>query len=609
MIGTRRNKRLARRSESGQGLVEFALVLPALLLTLMGIADFGRLFAVYSNLFNAAREGARYGVVNPKNVPGITMAARTKINLIEGDEADIFVEYDSGPGTPLKDFDTVTIGDRVIVTVSADVELFTPFIRPIVEKVRVETVGRRTISTLGEVGTGEADPLPPTPIPSPTPSPTPTSTPVPGAPTPTPAPIEIDVPLWEGDEFVTGVGQPGGRLTLRDLQVPYKKYFATVRSDGTFEFLLPFTLTAGHVIEVTGYGSIDYGLVVPIPLPTATPVPTASPTPTPVPSTQYIEIAPICGPAVTTTLAIKGYQWPVDQGYLAISWDGTEVERVDPPSANFAALVAVAPSVGTHSVSVATQFNSATYNNATNFVAPCPIPNQANLVVERVTLDYTGVLTTHNPLTFTVDVRNIGAAATKSLFWVDLYLDPTAEPPTPSDLASETSAAWAAAGLLLANETISLTLPYPQGLATLGAHSVYAMADSWDQVSEFDELDNVSEPLSVTVEMEGTVPPMPTPTPTPGGIGTGGISGSTWLHFNSTFILQGRVNVYVYEGAELVAETLSDPRGEFSIESLPVGVYTVVGEMYIGDVLYSDMVLQVEVIDGWSTDFITLVLN
>ena len=81
MSDKRRNAGLNRRRELGQGMVEFALVLPALLLTIMGIADFGRLFAVYSNLFNAAREGARYGVVNPKNVPGITGAARNKINL------------------------------------------------------------------------------------------------------------------------------------------------------------------------------------------------------------------------------------------------------------------------------------------------------------------------------------------------------------------------------------------------------------------------------------------------------------------------------------------------------------------------------------------------
>jgi hypothetical protein len=46
--------------ESGQGLLEFALVLPILLLVLVGLAEFARIFAIYTNLFNAAREGTRY---------------------------------------------------------------------------------------------------------------------------------------------------------------------------------------------------------------------------------------------------------------------------------------------------------------------------------------------------------------------------------------------------------------------------------------------------------------------------------------------------------------------------------------------------------------------
>ncbi len=609
MSDKRRNADLNRRRESGQGLVEFGLVLPALLLTLMGIADFGRLFAVYSNLFNAAREGARYGVVNPKNVAGITVAARTKITLIGGDEADIFVHYDSGPGTPLKDFSAATIGDRVIVTVNADVDMITPFIRAIVQRLRIETVATRTIATLGEVGTGDADPLPPTLTPSPTPSPTPTSTPEPDAPTPTPSPIRINIPIWEGDNFVTGIGQPGESLTLRDLEDPSREYFTAVNADGTFEFLLPFTLIAGHVIEVSGYGSIDYALVEALPFPTVTPTPTATPTATPIPSIQYIDVSPTCGPATTTTVTVNGHLWPTTQGAFSILWDGVEVQRVDPPSADFVAQFDVAPSTGTHTVNVATEIDGSIYNDAASFVVPCPIPNQPNLVVERITLEYTGVLTTYNPVIFTVDVRNVGVVATDSLFWVDLYLDPAVEPLSPSDLISETSVVWAAASLLSVNETMSLTLRYPQGFNTIGDHTVYAMADTWDQVLEFDELDNVSSPLSVTVGFEGTIPPTSTPTPTPGGVGTGAIVGFTWLNFNDVYGAQGRVNVYVYDGDVLIAETLSDQEGQYMIESIPAGIYTLVGEIYIGDVLYSDAVLNIEVYGGGTVYPITLVLN
>lgn len=53
-----------RKNEKGQGLVEFALILPILLLLLVAIVDFGWLIFVKTNLNNAAREGARAYAVN-----------------------------------------------------------------------------------------------------------------------------------------------------------------------------------------------------------------------------------------------------------------------------------------------------------------------------------------------------------------------------------------------------------------------------------------------------------------------------------------------------------------------------------------------------------------
>lgn len=51
------------RSERGAELVEFALVLPLLLLLGLGICDFGLLFQRYEVVTNATREGARAGAV------------------------------------------------------------------------------------------------------------------------------------------------------------------------------------------------------------------------------------------------------------------------------------------------------------------------------------------------------------------------------------------------------------------------------------------------------------------------------------------------------------------------------------------------------------------
>src|SRR5690242_330805 len=44
-----------------QGMVEFALALPVLLLLILGIFAFGHLFFVYSLVTSASREASRYG--------------------------------------------------------------------------------------------------------------------------------------------------------------------------------------------------------------------------------------------------------------------------------------------------------------------------------------------------------------------------------------------------------------------------------------------------------------------------------------------------------------------------------------------------------------------
>jgi hypothetical protein len=62
-------KRINKKStESGAALVEFAIVLPFLLLLLFGIVEFGLLFYNKQVLTNASREGARAGIAyEPKS--------------------------------------------------------------------------------------------------------------------------------------------------------------------------------------------------------------------------------------------------------------------------------------------------------------------------------------------------------------------------------------------------------------------------------------------------------------------------------------------------------------------------------------------------------------
>lgn len=51
------------RTDSGAELVEFALVLPVLLVLIAGVADFALLFHGYHVTTNAAREGARLAIL------------------------------------------------------------------------------------------------------------------------------------------------------------------------------------------------------------------------------------------------------------------------------------------------------------------------------------------------------------------------------------------------------------------------------------------------------------------------------------------------------------------------------------------------------------------
>ena len=61
------------RDEHGAGAVEFALIVPLLLVLVLGIAEFGHAFQVQGTLSAAAREGAR--VMALQNDPAAARAA------------------------------------------------------------------------------------------------------------------------------------------------------------------------------------------------------------------------------------------------------------------------------------------------------------------------------------------------------------------------------------------------------------------------------------------------------------------------------------------------------------------------------------------------------
>lgn len=95
------------RAEDGQALVEFALVLPILLLLILGLVEFSRAWNTQQVLTDAARESLRNSVVaNPdftyEAMRGLIDQALVRASL-DPERADVTVEgWKTGTGTPAR---------------------------------------------------------------------------------------------------------------------------------------------------------------------------------------------------------------------------------------------------------------------------------------------------------------------------------------------------------------------------------------------------------------------------------------------------------------------------------------------------------------------------
>lgn len=91
--------------DRGQAMVEFALVVPLLLLLILGMVDFARAWSAYEVITYQARQGARMAVVDD---PGITeadviQAIRDGLagGSLDPDDATIAIDgFRAGRGTP-----------------------------------------------------------------------------------------------------------------------------------------------------------------------------------------------------------------------------------------------------------------------------------------------------------------------------------------------------------------------------------------------------------------------------------------------------------------------------------------------------------------------------
>ena len=207
-------------------MVEFALILPLLLLLVYGVIEAGRLLFIYSAVFTSSREGARYGsasgdvgggVAHYQDCYGIMNAVKRIATFAGVQDSDIQIQYDHGPntGVPFASCPStapLTLNDRIIVYVTAYYSPIVPLVN--FPPIQINSHTARTIlKDVDILGT------PPAPYPTATNTPTNTSTPT-NTPTPTPTFTPTPTPTNTPTPTATNTGEPTATPTNTPTPTP-----------------------------------------------------------------------------------------------------------------------------------------------------------------------------------------------------------------------------------------------------------------------------------------------------------------------------------------------------------------------------------------------------
>ena len=139
------SRRDNRQRSKGQGLVEFALAAPLIVLLIAGILDFGRGVYTFNTVSQASRSGARMAMVdqNRTDVRNAAIAAAPTLGLITSNVAVCFKTQDTAERT-CNNLTTDTcprsqrmVGCLAIVTVTTTYRPFTPFISALFSQIPV----------------------------------------------------------------------------------------------------------------------------------------------------------------------------------------------------------------------------------------------------------------------------------------------------------------------------------------------------------------------------------------------------------------------------------------------------------------------------------------
>jgi len=140
-----RNRRRRHPGQRGQSLVEFAFVLPIIVLVIVAFIEIGRAVFAWNTIANAARQGARVAAVNQLpdvtdcdesrpiedpyephwSIRGCAIAAGGALGI---SAANVTVSYAAPPSTTLACNPTLHVGCIAAITVTYDYNVSTPFV-------------------------------------------------------------------------------------------------------------------------------------------------------------------------------------------------------------------------------------------------------------------------------------------------------------------------------------------------------------------------------------------------------------------------------------------------------------------------------------------------
>ncbi len=118
---------LSKKNEQGQAVVEFALLLPILLLLVLGIIQFGIIFSGYITVVSAAREGARVAIVGANDT-----AIKSKVAEIANSSPFLVEMVPDDPAIIINPPVNRLQQQPVTVQVTGNINIIIPFLSSIV---------------------------------------------------------------------------------------------------------------------------------------------------------------------------------------------------------------------------------------------------------------------------------------------------------------------------------------------------------------------------------------------------------------------------------------------------------------------------------------------